>query len=77
AVRHFVAEGLLSRDELIDECLGALARTDRPRTQRVYADLLGGTGFSGAHASSRLPLIAHVLPTVHGSATAVLLPAVL
>jgi len=76
-VRHVVAEGLLSRGELIDECLAALARTDRPRTQGVYASLLRGADFAGADAAPRLPLVAHILPTVHGSATAVLLPAIL
>lgn len=76
-VRHFIAEGLLPRGELIDECLAALTRTDRPRTQGVYAALLRGTDFAGADAEPRLPLVAHILPTVHGSVTAVLLPAVL
>ena len=76
-IRALIGRGLLDRDQLIDETLAALARADRPATQRVMATLLRGVDFSGADADSRLPILSHLMATVHGSVTAVLLPAAL
>ena len=77
AIRALVGRGLLERVALIDETLGALARSDRPATQRIMATVLRGADFAGPDASARLPLVSHLMPTVHGSVTAMLLTAVL
>lgn len=77
AVRSLVAEGLLNRDDLIDETLSALTRADRPSAQRVMAALLKAADLAGGDAATRLPLISHLMAVVHGSVTGVLLVAAL
>lgn len=76
-IRDFVTRGVLKRSSLINEALAALARSDRAGAQRVMVAILRGADFGGQDAASRLSLVAHLMPTVHGSVTAVLLPAAL
>lgn len=77
AIRTLLAEGLLERGPLLEEALAALTRGDRTVSQRMQARILAGLDLASPDARDRMPLIAHLMPSVHGSATEVLLPAAL
>ncbi|GAB3256618.1 hypothetical protein GCM10027425_17240 [Alteromonas gracilis] len=77
AIRTLVTEGRLERGPLLEETLAALTRADRTVSQRMQARILTGLDLAGPDAHERMPLIAHLMPSVHGSATEVLLPAAL
>lgn len=72
-IREAVRRGIVDRDPLIDHALEALSRDDRANNQRVIAALLKGLDPTPHEMGERTPLLLHVLPTVHGSATKVLL----
>ncbi|WP_137845030.1 hypothetical protein [Microbacterium sp. 2FI] len=77
AVKELVASGELDRERVVDGTLAALTRADRPTAQRAMAAILRGAAFGGADVRARLALVSHLMPSVHGSVTAVLLAAVL
>ena len=72
-IREAVRRGVVDRDPLIDHALRALSRDDRANNQRVIAALLKGLDPTPHEMGERTALLMHVLPTVHGSATKVLL----
>lgn len=73
SIRTAVRDGRLDRVTLFEAALEALTRTDTPATQRVVARLLRGLDLTPDDVQLQLPLITHILPTVHGAATAELL----
>lgn len=77
AVARLVEEGVLERERVLRDILGALTRQDTAHSQRTLARLLAGLGFSGADAAPRVPTLLQLLATVRGPVTAALLPALL
>ena len=76
-IKAAVDEGLLDRNALVDAILSCYTRSDRPSEQRVTTQLLAAVDFGPADAAARVPFFLQVMPTVHGSVTAALLPALL
>ncbi|WP_404386474.1 hypothetical protein LL946_07850 [Knoellia locipacati] len=73
AIRAAVADGILDREAALDPAFRSLSRDDRAGTQRVTAQVILGLEPTPDEVRERAALILHVLPTVHGSVTTVLL----
>lgn len=77
ALRRAASDGRVRRDGLIAEALAAATRSDAVAAQRATAQILGGLDLGPDDLRDRVPLVVGVLPAVHGSVTAALLPALL
>lgn len=73
AIREAVASGVVDRGPLLDGVFLAFSRDDRANNQRVLAEMLAGLDPTPEEVRARSALILHVLPTVHGGVTRVLL----
>ena len=76
-VRDVVAAGRLHRSRVLDRTLHALARDDRPHSQRALAQVLTGLDASATETKDRVPLLLNVIATAHGVVTGPLLELVL
>ena len=77
AARELLDEGLLDRDRVVGDVLGALTREDTAGTQKGLTALLAAAGFGPDDARDRVPLLQGVMATARASVTSVVLPALL
>jgi len=77
SVRRLVAQHPGVRDELLEAALATLSRGDTRNSQRAVLRILDGLDLTGEDVARRTSTLVHLVPTVHGEVTTVLVPMLL